>query len=156
MGNTKNIPPSAQDAVPEPVPSRSGEVAESGENYLETILVIKERSEDGVVRAVDIANELGFSKPSVSRGLGLLKEKGLIKISQSGSILFTPEGRVKAEKIFLRHQYLTILLQHVAKISAELAEHDACRIEHVISDETFNGIIKYLEDHKLIEPQTLE
>lgn len=146
----KPIPPSAQDAVPEPVPVRIGEVAESGETYLETILVIKERTEDGVVRAVDIANELGFSKPSVSRALGLLKEKELIKISQAGTILFTPQGRALAEKIFRRHQLLTILIKHIANVPADIAEHDACRIEHVISDETFEGVVRYLEDNKLL------
>lgn len=140
----------AQEAVPEPAPSRTGELAESGENYLETILVIRERSDDGVVRAVDIANELGFSKPSVSRGLAALKEKGLIKISHSGSILFTAEGKALAEKIFLRHQYLTLFLTHIAKVGSDIAERDACRIEHVISDETFEGICKYLNEQELI------
>ena len=142
--------PTAQDAVPEPVPMRVGEVAESGETYLETILVIKERNEDGVVRAVDIANELGFSKPSVSRALGLLRDKGLIKMSPSGSILFTPEGRALADKIFRRHQLLTIFIKHTAQVPAQIAEHDACRIEHVISDETFDGVIRYLENNDLL------
>lgn len=150
MENKKHIPLTLQDAVPKPVPSRTGELAESGENYLETILVIRERSDDGVVRAVDIANELGFSKPSVSRGLAALKEKGLIKISHSGSILFTAEGKSLAEKIFLRHQYLTLLLMHITKVDSEVAEKDACRIEHVISDETFEGICEYLKKQDLI------
>ncbi len=141
----------AHNAVTEPVPPRGGEVAESGENYLETIYVIKERSEDGIVRAVDVANELGFSKPSVSRGLGLLKEKGLIKIADSGTITFTPEGMAKATEVFERHQLLTLLLQHIAKISPEIAERDACRIEHVVSKETMQGIKTYLREHNLID-----
>lgn len=142
--------PSVQDAVTEPVPPRAGIIAESGENYLETILIIKERNEDGLVRAVDVANELGFSKPSVSRALGMLKERGLIKIAQSGAILFTPEGRALAENVFERHQLLTLLLKEVAKVPSDIAEHDACRIEHVISDETMVGIRNYLTEHGLI------
>ena len=142
--------PSVQDAVTEPVPPRAGIIAESGENYLETILIIKERNEDGLVRAVDVANELGFSKPSVSRALSMLKERGLIKIAQSGAILFTPEGRALAENVFERHQLLTLLLKEVAKVPSDIAEHDACRIEHVISDETMVGIRNYLTEHGLI------
>ncbi len=142
--------PTALNAVPEPVPLRSGMVAESGENYLETILVIKERNEAGIVRAVDIANELGFSKPSVSRALGQLKDKKLIKILNSGAIVFTPEGQELAEHIFERHQLLTVFLKTVAGVPSNIAEHDACRIEHVISDETMAGIKAYLEENRLI------
>ncbi|HIV14841.1 MAG TPA: metal-dependent transcriptional regulator [Candidatus Avisuccinivibrio pullicola] len=147
--NSKNAP-TALNAVPEPVPLRSGIVAESGENYLETILVMKERNEAGLVRAVDVANELGFSKPSVSRALNQLKEKNLIRILDSGAILFTPEGQELAESIFERHQLLTVLLQHIADVPSNIAEHDACRIEHVISDETMAGIKVYLEEHGLL------
>ena len=85
--------PSAYEAVPEAVQKKTGEIAESGETYLETILVIKERRSNGLVRAVDVANELKLSKPSVSRGLGLLKEKNLIRIGIAGDIEFSPEGR---------------------------------------------------------------
>lgn len=147
---SKQQVPTVQDAVTEPVPPRAGIIAESGENYLETILIIKERNEDGLVRAVDVANELGFSKPSVSRALGMLKERGLIKIAQSGAILFTPDGRALAEHVFERHQLLTVFLQNIANVPADIAEHDACRIEHVISDETMSGIRVYLENNKLI------
>lgn len=147
---TKQQVPTVQDAVTEPVPPRAGIIAESGENYLETILIIKERNEDGLVRAVDVANELGFSKPSVSRALAMLKERGLIKIAPSGAILFTPDGRALAEHVFERHQLLTVFLKNIANVPADIAEHDACRIEHVISDETMNGIRSYLKDNKLI------
>lgn len=150
MDNIKQGVPTALNAIPEPVPLRAGAVAESGENYLETILVMKERNEAGIVRAVDIANELGFSKPSVSRGLNLLKEKHLIKVLDSGAIILTPEGQSLAESIFERHQLLTVFLQNVAKVPANIAEHDACRIEHVISKETMDGIKAYLEEHSLI------
>ena len=108
---TKPQVPTVQDAVTEPVPPRAGIIAESGENYLETILIIKERNEDGLVRAVDVANELGFSKPSVSRALAMLKERGLIKIAPSGAILFTPDGRALAEHVFERHQLLTVFFK---------------------------------------------
>ncbi|MBO6258573.1 MAG: metal-dependent transcriptional regulator [Succinivibrio sp.] len=142
--------PSAMDAVPATVPQRTGELAESGETYLETILVMKERTNGGFVRAVDIANELNFSKPSVSRGLGLLKEKELIKISSNGDLELTAEGQARAEHIFKRHQLLTVLLQDIANVPSDVAERDACRIEHVISDQTMNGIQAYLKEKELI------
>lgn len=142
--------PTPQDAVPEPVPTRHGAVAESGENYLETIYVIKERNADGIVRAVDVANELRFSKPSVSRALGLLKDKGFITIADNGAINFTPDGRVLAASVFERHQLLTVFLQHTAQIPSDLAEKDACRIEHVVSEQTMHGIKQYLKDQGLI------
>jgi DtxR family Mn-dependent transcriptional regulator len=142
--------PSAMDAVPEAVQKKSGQLAESGENYLETILVIKERRSNGLVRAVDIANELKLSKPSVSRGLSLLKEKDLIQIGIAGDIEFTPEGRKLAESIFKRHQYLTVFFKSVAGVPSDVAESDACRVEHILSEKTMNGIIRYLNEHNLV------
>ncbi len=142
---SKKQVPSAMDAISEPVPSRAGTLAESGETYLETILIMKERSDGGLVRAVDVANELRFSKPSVSRGLGQLKDKGLITIAQSGDLEFTPEGLAHARSIFHRHQVLTLFLQDVAKVPADVAQRDACRIEHVISDESMVGIENFLK-----------
>ena len=138
-----NQAPSALEAVPEPLPPRTGAIAESGENYLETILVLKERRDGGLVRAVDIANELRLSKASVSRGLGLLREKGLIHIADSGDLEFTPAGQKLAQNIFHTHQVLTVLFQEIAKVPLDVAERDACRIEHVISDETLQGIIRF-------------
>ncbi|MBO5565856.1 MAG: metal-dependent transcriptional regulator [Succinivibrio sp.] len=142
--------PTAHDAVMEPVPQHAGELAESGETYLETILVMKERSDNFIVRAVDVANELGFSKPSVSRALSQLKEKGLVKIGTAGSLELTPAGRQKAESIFKRHQLLTVFLSFTAKVPNDVAEKDACRIEHIISDQTMEGIQKYLEENGVI------
>lgn len=142
--------PAPQYAVVEAVPCKTGALAESGENYLEAILVIKARNEAGIVRAIDIANELGLSKPSVSRGLAQLKEKGLIKIVSSGAILFTPEGQSVASGVFERHQLLTVFLQHIAKVPLDQAEHDACRIEHVISAQTMAGIKNYMEEQGLL------
>lgn len=142
--------PTALDAVPEIVQKKSGEIAESGETYLETVLVMKERRSNGLVRAVDVANELKLSKPSVSRGLGLLKEKNLIQIGIAGDIEFTPEGRKLAERVFKRHQYLTVFFKHIAKVPSDVAEADACRVEHVISDKAMKGIIAFLKENEIV------
>ena len=149
MENVKSAP-TVLDAVPEAVQKKQGEIAESGETYLETILVIKERRSTGLVRAVDVANELKLSKPSVSRGLSLLKEKEYIKVGIAGDIEFTPEGRKVAEAVFKRHQYLTVFFKHIAKVPSDVAEYDACRVEHVISEKTMKGIINYLKENNII------
>ncbi|SHI72329.1 iron (metal) dependent repressor, DtxR family [Clostridium cavendishii DSM 21758] len=116
---------------------------ESGENYLETILILKK--EIGSVRAIDIAKKLNFSKPSVSRALGILREEKYIDIDSNGYILFTDIGAEKAEAIYERHKILTKFLVKTASISEKVAEEDACKIEHIISDETFKGIKKFIE-----------
>jgi DtxR family Mn-dependent transcriptional regulator len=119
---------------------------ESGENYLETILVLSKRG--SFVRSIDIARELNFSKPSVSRAVGILKEDGFITIEEDGTIKLTVIGKEKANKVYERHQLLTAFLISTAGVSPETAEEDACRIEHVISEDTFKGIKKYLRSHK--------
>lgn len=148
----KPTPLTVLNAVPE-VPGKSGAgyygIAESGETYLETILLIKERTQSGLVRAVDIANELGFSKPSVSRALGQLKDKGLINIEFSGAIVFTPEGLEYAKKVFERHRILTYFLRYVLSVPAVQAEQDACRMEHVISDITVDRMVMFLKENNL-------
>lgn len=115
---------------------------ESGENYLETILILSKRN--GTVRSIDIARELGFSKPSVSRAVGILKEEGLIVVDGSGYIELTPSGKEKAESVYDRHTQLTRFLVETAGVSHERAEEDACRIEHIISEETYQGIKRFL------------
>lgn len=115
---------------------------ESGENYLETILVLSKRNTS--VRAIDIARELDFSKPSVSRALGILKEDGYINIDSDATIKLTDKGKQKADSVYERHQILTKFLISTAEVSSEIAEEDACKIEHVISEDTFHGIKKYL------------
>lgn len=115
---------------------------ESGENYLETILILKRRL--GLIRSVDIARELQFSKPSVSRAVGLLKDSGFIIADEEGYIELTEAGRKKAEAIYERHQVLTDFLEKTAAVPRAVAEADACRIEHIISQETFDGIKAYL------------
>lgn len=115
---------------------------ESGEMYLETILLLSKR--EGYVRSVDIARELNFSKPSVSRAVGLLKNDGYIAMQGNGYIELTDKGLAKANTILEKHEILTELLVKVAGVSDEIASQDACKIEHIISDESFEGIKKYL------------
>lgn len=154
MSSTKDLekptPLTSLEAVSTPVRTEHNDIAESGETYLETILLIRDRTQSRLVRAVDIANELGFSKPSVSRALGQLKEKGYIHIEASGAIIFTPKGQEQAEKIFFRHRIITYFLRDVLNVPAKLAEHDACRMEHVISDETLIHIIDYLQERNML------
>lgn len=117
------------------------ELHESGEMYLETILLLKNRF--GYVRSIDIARELGYSKPSVSRAVSLLRENGYICLDPNGMILLTDTGREVAERIYDRHKHLSQFLESIG-VSPETAQEDACRIEHVISDETLNAIKKQL------------
>jgi Mn-dependent DtxR family transcriptional regulator len=113
-------------------------IRESGEDYLETILILKERN--GNVHAVDIAAELGFSKPSISRAMGILKKNGFIEVNDEGHIELTEFGHEKATEIYERHRLITKYLETVLDVDKEVAAEDACRIEHVISEETFQKI----------------
>lgn len=119
---------------------------ESGEMYLETILVLKRRK--GNVRSVDIARELDFSKPSVSRAVGILKDDEFITITENGTIDFTEKGKIRAKEIYEKHKCLTSFLIEIVGVTPEIAEEDACKIEHVISDESIEGIKKLLENKK--------
>ena len=119
---------------------------ESREMYLETILVLKKRK--GQVRSVDIANELDFSKPSVSRAVGILEDDGYITRDKSGLIYLTEEGKAKAKDIYEKHKYLTKFFVEVVGVSPEIAEEDACRMEHFISEETFEGIKRLLYEKR--------
>ena len=112
---------------------------ESGEMYLEKILILSQRKEN--VRAIDICEEMGYSKPSVSRGLKILRENSYIYIDRNGYITLSKTGREVAEKIYERHQVLSALLVKIG-VDEETATEDACRIEHVISDTTFNAVKK--------------
>lgn len=111
------------------------ELHESGEMYLETILLLKEQY--GYVRSIDIANKMNVSKPSVSRAVGLLKENGYITFDPNGMILLTESGQNVADKIYERHRVLKQFFISLG-VSEETADHDACKIEHIISDETFD------------------
>ena len=119
-------------------------VHESGEMYLEAILVLKERSD--FVRAVDVGEYLGYSKPSVSRGLSILKKGGYITVDPDGDLNLTDSGREIAEKIYERHTFLSKLLM-AAGVPEEIAVADACKLEHSISDVSFEALKKYVRDH---------
>lgn len=119
---------------------------ESGENYLETILMLKEKT--GVVRSIDIARELNFSKPSVSRAVGILKEEAYITIEKNGEIVLTDKGLNKAASVYERHRLLTAFIQRVAGVSPEIAEENACRMEHIISEEVFHGIKEFMHSQE--------
>ena len=110
---------------------------ESGEMYLESIYVLcASRSS---VRSIDVAEYMNYSKPSVSRAVGLLKQQKYIEVDSDGYISLTEEGKNAAEKIFERHTVLTGILQKIG-VDSETASEDACRIEHIISDKTFDAI----------------
>ena len=116
---------------------------ESGENYLETILVLTQRN--GSVRSIDVANEMNFTKPSVSRAMSILKKENLITMETDGRLLLTEEGLKRATAILERHTILTRYINEVLGVPEEIAEKDACRIEHIISPETFDGIKNQLQ-----------
>ena len=115
---------------------------ESGEMYLETILVLTKANT--YVRSIDISEHMGYSKPSVSRAVGILKQGGYIEVDSDGFITLTPSGKEIAEKIFERHTLLSGLLIRLGVDPATAAE-DACKIEHAISDASFNAIKAYLQ-----------
>lgn len=110
---------------------------ESGQMYLETILILSK--ENSHVRSIDVCEYMGFSKPSVSRAMGLLKSGGYILVDKDGYITLTDEGREMAQKIYDRHGVLTDFLISLG-VDGETASADACKIEHHISDESFNAI----------------
>lgn len=114
---------------------------ESGEMYLETILILSQRMEN--VRAIDIGEEMGYSKPSVSRALKILKENSYINVDKNGYITLSKTGQEIAEKIYERHQVLSEILIKLG-IDPEIAIEDACRMEHVISDTSFEAIKKHI------------
>jgi Mn-dependent DtxR family transcriptional regulator len=114
---------------------------ESGEMYLETIHVLSKKL--GVVRSIDICEEMGYSKPSVSRAMSILKEGGYIVVEKGGHIVLTDAGREVAEKIYNRHTLLTKFLTSIG-VDDETAAEDACRLEHHISDVTYEAIKKHM------------
>lgn len=120
-------------------------VNESAENYLETILMLSETLP--VVRSVDIANELGFKKSSVSVAMKNLREKEHITVTDAGFIYLTQSGRSIAEMIRERHQLLTLWLTKLG-VPEEIASEDACKLEHVLSKESFEAIKKYANQYK--------
>ena len=113
---------------------------ESGEMYLETILVLSKKS--SAVRSVDVCEHMGFSKPSVSRAIGLLKNGGYVLMDKNGYLTLTDLGLEVANKIYERHTLLTEFLVKIG-VDKQTAANDACKMEHVISDETFDAIKRH-------------
>ncbi len=121
------------------------QIQESGEMYLETIYVLCKSMD--TVRSVDVAEHMDYSKPSVSRAMGLLKNGGFIEIAPSGAITLTETGAQVARKIYERHTLLTRFLIELG-VSPEVAGEDACKMEHAISDESFEAIKAHANAHK--------
>lgn len=126
--------------------------AESKEMYLETILRLSLKEPN--LHAVDIANAMGFTKPSVSIAMKNLREDGYITINEESHIHLTEKGRALADLIYARHRWLTAAFEALG-ISAEVAEADACKIEHVISEETFQAIRRHAESHHIIPKERI-
>lgn len=118
---------------------------ESGEDYLETIYLLSKESP--FVRSVDVANELGFTKASVSRAMRILREEGLVTMATDGQIKLTKAGRAKAVSIYERHTLITDFFAQQLGVNPVTAEKDACRIEHVISEETYLRLRAYMVEH---------
>ena len=116
-------------------------IKESAENYLETILMLK--TKNGSVRSIDVANELGFTKASVSVAMKSFREEGYVTVDEAGGISLTKKGLNIAEKMYERHKVITKLLIALG-VSEETAESDSCKIEHDISNESFEKIKEYL------------
>lgn len=117
-------------------------IHESGEDYLETILLLKNKN--GSVRSIDIARELGYTKASISRAMGILKKSDYIAIDADGQILLTEKGMSKAKEVYERHKLITNFLVSALGVSESTADQDACRIEHVISEESFEKIKEFV------------
>ena len=118
-------------------------IQESGENYLETILILQNKN--GFVRSIDVATELDFAKPSISRAMGILKKAELITMENNGHIKLTEKGYKKATEIYERHGVISDYLINALGVSRETADRDACRIEHIISIESFEKMKAYVE-----------
>ena len=115
---------------------------ESGEMYLETIYMLSKQM--NIVRSIDVVEHMGYSKPSVSRAVSLLKQGGYLVVEETGNLLLTDSGREIGEKIYARHKVLTRMLELLG-VDAETAAEDACKMEHAISDTTFEAIRRHLE-----------
>ncbi len=127
---------------------RDKKIYESGEDYLETILILHQRI--GEVRSIDIVREMELSKPSVSRAMGILREGGFIVIDENGYITLTEAGREVAETIYERHRFFTSWLIEIG-VDPQVAAKDACRLEHDISAESFSKMKEYISSHSKSE-----
>ena len=123
-------------------------IYESAEDYLETILILRQRN--GMVRSIDIAREKNISKPSVSIAMKKLRENGYIEVSQEGFLTLLPPGLEIAQRIYRRHTMITRFLERLG-VSPETAAADACKMEHDLSAETFEKIVAYAREHGMTE-----
>ena len=119
-------------------------IQQSAEDYLETILLLNRKSPEEV-RPVDVANHLGITKPSVTRAMTELEKEGHVIKNEKGRLFLTQSGKEIAEKVYEKHCVITQLFSRCANVSEKTAESDACKVEHVISEETFQGIKSYLD-----------
>lgn len=126
---------------------------ESGEDYLETIYLLTRQN--AFVRSVDIANELGFSKASISRAMRILREEGLVTVAGDGGIKLTKAGTRRAITVYERHTLITDFFAQYLGVNPVTAEKDACKIEHVISEETYLRLRSYMTERGY-EPQVLD
>lgn len=122
-------------------------IKESAENYLEAILMLKEKN--GFVRSVDVANHLNFTKPSVSVAMKGFREEGYITVDFAGNISLTEKGEKIAKKVYERHEIIAKALEALG-VDAETAAHDSCKIEHDISDITFEKLKEHMREHKIL------
>lgn len=123
----------------------NSDIGKSAEDYLESMIILKEKN--GYVRSIDIAGFLGVTKPSVSNATKRLREEGYIEMDKSGLITVTEKGMEIADKIYTRHKKLTDFFVALG-VDPDIAEDDACRIEHDLSDETFEAICRHIEDFR--------
>ena len=117
---------------------------ESGEDYLETIYLLSKKSP--YVRSIDVANELGFSKPSVSRAMKILREEGMITVSDDGALKLTKAGMRHAAAVYERHALITQFFAELLGVNPVTAEKDACKVEHIISEETYLRLKGYMNE----------
>ena len=115
---------------------------ESGENYLETILVLHKKN--GYVRSIDVANYLGVTKPSVSRAMSLLRENGYVQVDADGGLVLTEAGLAIARRVYDRHRLLTEFFVRLG-VDPEVAARDACRVEHDLSEQTFSKLVEHAQ-----------
>lgn len=118
---------------------------QSGEDYLETIYLLDKKTK--YVRSIDIATELGYSKPSISRAMKILSNNGYIEMKPDGQIVLTEQGLAKAQAVYERHLILTEFLEKVLGVTRENAENDACKIEHYISDESYVKLKDFIKGY---------
>lgn len=123
-------------------------IKESAENYLEAILMLKEKK--GFVRSIDVANHLNFTKPSVSVAMKSFREDGYITVDDSRNISLTEKGKEIAEKVYERHEIIAKALEALG-VDEETAYHDSCKIEHDISDITFEKLKNHLKQHYILD-----